>query len=56
MLLTNEDQQTLIRLRELIPQCVRVDIVAGYMSPQGFGCSRRPFVDVLILAAQWISL
>jgi len=43
VLLTNEDQQTLVRLRELIPQCVRVDIVAGYMSPQGFGLLAEAF-------------
>jgi hypothetical protein len=36
VLLTNEEQQTLMRLRELIPQCIQVDIIAGFMSPQGF--------------------
>ena len=47
MLLTNENQETLLRLKELIPNCVRVDIVAGFMSSQGFGLLADSFRECL---------
>jgi phosphatidylserine/phosphatidylglycerophosphate/cardiolipin synthase-like enzyme len=47
VLLTNEKGETLRRLQALIPECVHVDIVVGYMSAQGFALLEESFAQCL---------